>query len=1156
MQRRALYAAALMMLMAFLLAGSAFGQFAQRGGIDGNVLDNSGAVVPGAQVTLLDVARNQNRTATTDAQGHFQFTGLVAGTYTLSVQAVGFETAKSDPIQVAIGSTTSYDLKLAVGQVSQSVTVNSSAPLLNTTQANVDVDVSQRQMEQLPMNGLNFTSLAALAPAVSISVEKNINPGGSFAVGSQFASGGVSFTSGGLIQGSRDNGYYINGVNINDNYESSVSYLPASEALQNAKIDVANFSAANGHDISTFSIQTKGGTSKYHGSIYEHLENDALNATNPFDKAESELLGEGPAIKPTLRRNQFGGGLGGPVYIPRLDWVRNHVFFFANYENFIEHDGSEQVTGSVPSAAERTGDFSELLTGSTPYQLYNPFTTTYDAQGFSSRQPIAGNRVDLATKPDGTPLIDPDSAALLKLYPLPNAPNVPSYLTNYITTQDEAFSDYHFDSRFDVNLTSKDSAFVTWSRQHGTNNNAGGIFPDYVYDNDDKSWLVTVNEVHIFTPNLTNEFIFGKGYGALTIVSPNEMSFLNSDQNQFNSIFKNTGQGITRGVLGVDVDNYASLGFDQAFLASNNAFQISDNVNWIHGRHAMTFGMNYFKKGEYDWDFNRYASFGGFTRGGYDQGYAGGDAMADLLMGIPRHIHQLDQIQGGDATAPELNVVFPYWGAYAMDKFDVTPKLTLTYGLRYDLNIPIYALNKNCCAIYDPTPDGGIVKLPGVAPGLPQHFLSAPKLDFAPRFSLAYSIDDKTVLRTGYGLFYDAGASQISTAVGFADGASPGGGSDLTSVILGYPSDTPALSLSNIFQPEPIVPQGQYPVSTGPGEGYFGDGQYYTIYYSDQKSTPLPYYQRYLLDVQRQVTPETSITVSYLGAVGRKGANSVNINLAPYQTGWATENAFDAARPNNAGRFGDIFVQRPNLNSSYNAGTVSVQHHFSHGFQILSSYTLGKTISDYPWINNLAYNGAPGSGSGGFAYPNLYNRGESTLSHRNRFVFSGIWSPVYGQAWNPALRAVAAGWRISGITTLESGDVQTITNNLTTAADYAGPDELYVTGNPNISHWDKSFFHMFNTSAFTTPPNGVRGNSGLGTIQGPGQNNTDLSLAKDFKIFESLTANLRADAFNAFNHTQWNGVQTSGPNPSGVAFGQATGAREARITQVSLKLSF
>jgi hypothetical protein len=1150
MRQRAKFVAVSIVFTFMLLVSNAYGQFAQRGGIEGNVLDSNGAAIPYAQVSLIDAAHNSTVVISANDIGHFQFTGLAAGQYFLSVHQTGFETTKSDPITVSIGETTRYDLKLSPGSVTETVTVTSSSPLLETGHASVGTDVTQKQMEELPMNGLNFTSLAALMPGISTEVEKNINPGGSFAVGSQFASGGIAFTSGGVVQGSRDNGYYINGVNINDNWESSVSYLPASNALENAKISVTDFSAANGHDFSTFSVQTKSGSTQFHGSVYEHLENDDLNATNPYDKAENFLVEAGPATKPTLRRNQFGFGVGGPIIIPKVSKLKDRLFFFANYENFIEHDGSETVWASVPSIPERTGDFSELLTDG--IQLYNPCTTTYDANGYSSRTPVAGNRLDTA----GLVSASAASKAVLALYPKPNAPQNPSDIYNDSAMQQEAFADYHFDSRFDVRITSRDNAFVTWSKQHGTNNNSGGILPDFVWDNDDASWLVTVNEMHQFTSNLTNEFVFGKGYGSLTIVSPSEIAFLHSSANPIRDIFKNTGTGASQGVFGIDFDDYKSVGFDQDFLASNNALQFSDNVNWTHGRHAMTYGFNYFRKGEYDWDFNRYVSFGkNFSRGGYLQGHNGGDNMADLVMGTPKHIHQLDTITGADDTAPELNVFFPYWGFYANDKFQVTPKLTLSVGLRYDMNLPMYDPDKLCCAVYQANAQGGILEIPGLATGLPQHYLSAAKANFAPRISFAYSATNRDVIRAGYGIFYDSGASQISNATGFANGGTPGGGLDVTNTLLGYPSDTPAVTMDMIFPAEPVIPKGEYGVSTGAGQGYFGDGWWSTVYYQDQKSTTLPYYQRYVLDVQHSLNPQTSVTVSYSGSQGRKGTNYTNINLPAYQTGWPGEDAFNAARPNNIGRFGDIYVQRGNLNSFYNAGIVSFQHRFSNEYQFLSNYTFGKTISDFPYVNNLSYNGAPGGGSGGFQYPNVRDRGETSGSHHQRFVMSGIWSPNYGAKWPAWSKIVLTGWRLSGILTLESGDMLTVQNWDTSADDYAGPDQLNVKGNPNLSHGNKTFLNQFNTAAFSSPAEGTRGNSGLGTIHGPGQNNVDLSLSKTFKIWESISANIRVDAYNAFNHTQWTGAETTNMY-SGQQFGQATGAREARITQISMKVSF
>ena len=1171
------FSALLLMLPALFLAAPAIAQFAQRGGVEGFVFDPSGAVIVGAQVTLVDLAEKQSRQSVTDATGHFDFADLAAGQYQINASATSFKAAQSEPITVNIGRTSRYDFKMSAGSLAQSVTVSSGAVTIDTGPADLSTDVSPQQVEDLPVNGRNFTEFAALTPGIATTPQLNVNPGGTYSVGAQFASGGLVFTSGGLIEGSRDNGYYINGININDNYESSISYAPSIEAIGEVNIQVADFSSANGRDISTLSIQTKGGGSSFHGAGYDYLENDDLNAINPFDKAESLLVLGTPAIKPTLRRNQFGGNFGGPVFIPKvLPSLKNRLFFFVNYEDFIEHDGSEPVYTSVPSAAERTGNFSELLNGPSPLQLYNPFETTYDASGFSTRPIIPGNRLDQATRPDGSPMVDPASAALLALYPLPNIPNTPSYLPNYSTTQTLGFTNYHIDTRFDARITNKDVVFVTWSKSHGTNDNSGNVPPSqlYIQNVDDKSYLVTVNYAHVFTSRLTNEFIFGVGQAALQTQAPSAISYLNSSANPFNSIFQNTGTGLTHGVLALDVYGYSSPGFNEVFRAANHTFQISDNVTWAHGRHTISAGLDVFRKGEYDWDFIRFVTFGEgsyndgfprqeFTSGGYDQNYAGGDGIADLLLGLPQVIHQRYDFTGGDPTSPEVNMIFPDWGMYINDKFQVTPKLTISMGLRYDLDVPAYALNKLCCAVYSPTADGGVLGVPGIDPSVPQHYLSTPKHDFGPRISVSYSPRPSIVVRGGYGLFYDAGATQLASVLDDTTSGVPGYfiGDELSNVRAGVPSDTPALTLSQIFQGEPSLTPGQYPVTTGKGQGYFGDGALQAIYYSDQKSTPLPYYHRYIFDFQKQVTSHDFVTVSYVGTQGRDGSNYVNINLPAYQTGWPTQNAFDAARPNNLGRFSDIYVLRPTLSSHYNGAIVAYKHVFHNGFQFLSNYTLAKTTSGYPWQNTLAANGD--GGYNGFQYPNIPNSGESTFSHRQRFVLSGIWAPVYGGGWSAWAKVPLTGWRLSGIATLESGDADTIVNQETTASDYAGQDELTIAPgqNPNLSHGQKTFTQQFNVNAFTLPPNGVRGNSGLGTIRAPGQNNVDLSLAKTFKIVENLRLEFRADAYNAFNHTQWNGVQTVYPyasvgNYGNIPFGEVTGAREARIGQLGLKLAF
>ena len=730
--------------------------------------------------------------------------------------------------------------------------------------------------------------------------------------------------------------------------------------------------------------------------------------------------------------------------------------------------------------------------------------------------------------------------------------------------------------------------FVTWSKSYGLSTLAGGIPPSELYNfpTQDQAYLVTANYVHIFTPHLTNEFIFGNGDGALVTLSSSQFGWFNGSSNPFNTLFQNTGTGITKGVLAVYAGNYAAPGIGEVFRAENESYQFSDNLDWVRGRHSLTAGFDFFRKSEIDWDIQRNVYFGGFTTSGSDLGYVGGDGMADLEMGLPNNLWVRYGINGGDPTSPDYNILFPSWGMYVNDKFRMTPKLTVSAGLRYELSIPDYTPNPSvapCCAYYSPTADGGILEYPGIASGLPIHYLSTPKLDFAPRLSVAYSFTPQRIVRAGYGIFYDTGASQISNNVGNAIyGTSAAVNYNVNNVTLGAAPDTPVLDLSNIFPAPQTTTLGSFPVSTGTGQGYEGDGQLSQIIYYDQKSVPLPYYQRMMLDLQQQIGGHDVVTLSYAGAQGRKGQNETNINLPPYQTGWTYGGGvgdpnYNAARPNAAGRFGDIYVIRPRLNSFYNALIVQYRHDFSKGFQVTSNYTWGKTVSDYPWINTLSNNGTSGSGSGGFQYPNIYNRGESNQSHRHRFVYSGIWTPAYGKSWSEWAKLPLTGWRITGIWTLESGDALTVVNDGpgtpcptsdagtamcpagygSSAQDGAGFDELNVSGNPNLSHGKKSFMQQFDISRFSVPAMNVRGNSGLGTVRGPGQDNVDLSLAKTFSLYESLHLEFRGDAFNALNHTQWNGMNTG--YPSGDAqfpFGMVNGSREARIGQVAAKLVF
>src|SRR5271165_821804 len=1160
----------------FVLTLVSFAQFSQRGSISGVVTEASGAVVPKATVTLLDLGRNQTSTAATDAGGHFEFSQLLPGNYQVSVELAGFKKSVSQPLPVSPQSEVRCDVQLQLASVSQTLTVTgSSAPLLETESADLDQNISQEEIASVPMNGRNWTALTELSPGISTSPKVNINLGGTFEVGASYTSGGADYTAGGNSEGSRDNGYYVNGVNANENYISGSSFQPSAEAIGEVKVGIADFSAEYGRDFTNLNASTKAGNNIFHGEVYDFFENDALNALVPINKAQGLLT------KSAYRFNQFGGGLGGPVYIPKVLNLKDRVFFFVNYERNPHSLTGPNNLAIVPSNLQRQGDFGEDCTGpinagtfdttvsdptygqcSNPAgQLYNPYTG--NAIPFNNL--VTAGLFNPAT-------VTTQISALANLFPAANlTPTVANNGANYQYSSRQAVTPYHWDSRFDYRISSKDSVFVAWSQYSGTPNNAGGLVPNLMQANadvSDKSHVVTVDEAHVFNEHLTNEFIFAIGSGALQTLSPSEISYANSSANPFNSIFQNvgTGSGGNTGILGVNIFNYGvlftqpSVGYNEYFLASNNSREFSDNLNWIRGRHSMTFGFTYLRKGEEDFDNVRYVAYGcAPAPGSYcgngpqlftaNQG-VGGDAFAEVLLGLPSVIHQRFSYTSGGPFAPEPNVVIPYYAGYFNDKLKVTQKLTVSYGLRYELPIPIFATNNTCCGIYEPATD--TISIPGITPGLPQHYASAPKHDFAPRLSLAWQPLPNLVVRAGYGLYYNSGASQISNLLtGALYGGVPGGfvGNEIDN------STPQAAAASTVFQPSPQVALGTFPTSTGPGQGYYGDGAYQTIFYADrQQSFRTPYIHRYLLDIQKELSHNSVITVSYIGAEGRNGWYFVDQNAAPYQTGWSSIDAYNAARPYNSGRFGDIYLQRAGLNSNYNAGIVKFQRQMSHGLQILTHYTYSKTLGD------RGINGQ-GTQDTGYNYPQSIIRsyGEETYSHRHRFLFQTTYEPKYGQRLPSYLRPGLGDWHISAIATFESGDALTAYNGAGNQAnDYApynGLGNLDMVANPNFSHGKRSFAEYFNTSAFVVPPNNVQGTASPGVIRGPGQNNWDISFGKNIAFHERLHAELRADMYNAFNHTQWNAVSTQLNGYTG-PFGQVTGSREGRIIQLAAKVVF
>ena len=490
-----------------LTSALAHAQFALRSKVEGTITDTTGAMLPGVTVTLTEIERNQIQTATTDTSGTYAFSNLATGTYTVTAELAGFIKTVSQPITLGSAANAKVDLTLNVG-VSETVEVVNEAPLVHTDQIAVGVAVDKTLIDNIASKGRNFTSFVQLAPGIT--TQPRSDEAGTYSAGSHHVIGGIDYVAG----GGGNNGFYVNGVNANDNYVGGQSYSPSLEAIDEIKVDVANFSAANGRDVSTLSVTTRAGTNRYHGAIYDYLENEALNAWNPLDR---QRVTEG-TDKPSLDRHQYRRQ-------HRRTGVQGQAVLLRQSRAHLQPDAvDEPQFFRVPTAAERQGDFSALLSrfpGDPNYVLYNPFTTVITDDGESIREPIPNNDLRNITRPDGSPSIDPRAQDMLNLFPMPNYvdPSDPNNLANYQAFGTSKFTSYRFDGRVDFALSANDNLYVnvSQSRTAATRTRAA-FFPDVIPGNvDDKSWMTSVSYARIFTPTLTNELVVAYGRGELCL---------------------------------------------------------------------------------------------------------------------------------------------------------------------------------------------------------------------------------------------------------------------------------------------------------------------------------------------------------------------------------------------------------------------------------------------------------------------------------------------------------------------------------------------------------------------------------------------------------------------------------------------------------------
>lgn len=1175
MQRNSKWSSILLLLGLVVLAASALlAQVIITSSIVGTVTDPNGSMVPGAKITLKNVDTGVEWRAKSDSIGSYQFPNLIAGRYVVEVEHAGFARAVSTPMSLENGTTQRVNLRLKIGQVTETVEVSAAATLMQTDDANISGTIEQKFVNDLPVEGRNYLNYAQIMP--------NFNSGTgdtsrlAWGLASSTMPGAMQLNVGGTEYGV---GYYVDGLNNNDNWVEGPVMNVNQDTIQEVKADVSNYSAEYGRDVGQINVTTKSGTNALHGSVYDALYNAGMNAVDPYSKFQG-------IPRSPYHQNQYGFTVGGPVYIPKLFNGKNKLFFFSSFEQ-LRNRGLSQFTTYVPTDAERTGDFSGWLkrfpvdpascdgSANAPdncrYVIYNP--ATYDP-ATQLRQPFPNNIIH-----------NPNQAALTYLshFPKPNgytSPD-PNNFNNYAGTSNSGIDNNNYTGRVDYNLSSRDSIYFRYLHDSGTKINTGGLVPDVSMGNGPFHRVNTYqfHFVHTFSPTFNNELnvSWTKAYnfssdpsqanaftkadwlqGLFKNGSTNMAGFTSYDKSLFN-INNDATFRVNLGGIGSGL----GLGSQEYWYQYVPITQFSDNAAKIFGRHTLKFGFYMARRYERDNDVIRYVNFdGNYTGKGPNIGDGSGNGIADFVTGFVGSMGQRTPATGGDAS---LYFGMPEYAMYVNDSWNVNSKLTVSLGVRYDLPIPAYGVN-NYWGVIDTKYPGWRMVMPGLTPNTDAHPFAPAKKDFAPRIGLAYRLADKTVIRAGYGMFYESGRFKFLDQMFWN---SPGyGGSNYSS---GSRVSDPAMTyytLADVWPAAVTVPRGTWPLPLGDNAG--------TLCYRCNTSTVDPnswkttYIQRWSLDIQHGLGNAVVATVGYVGSRGTHLPIQYDLNL-PAQGTYLNSEAFYEARPLTAvapGRWEAINTVAPNRSNSYHALNLELKTRGWHGLTSQASYTWSKQLDNF-----FGQNGESGTHALGGQWHPDWSYGPSDSNHTQRFVAALTYVLPGESIKNRLLREALGGWQINAIATFETGAPTTVWNGYTSSYDSMG-DVPIRTCNGNLPRGQRMFTSYFDTSCYTEPAastdpsliaQGItnfavtRGNESRNSLTGPGISNWDMGLQKAFGLMsEKRKLVLRADAFNVFNHTQWSSIDNYDDRQVNAQseFGWVTGARPARRIQLNLKFVF
>lgn len=1073
-----------------LMSGVAYGQIS--GAVfRGEVRDPSNAVVPQAKISIRSADNGMEAIAVSNSDGLYITPTVIAGSYTLSATKAGFETEVFGPVTVLVNQTERVDFELKIGAASESVQVAASGEqLLSAASSEISQVIASKQVSEIPLNGRNWQQLIYLSAGA--------NPG---APGETGSPNPVNING----QRTKANLYLVDGISTTSSTEGrGNSFNIPLDAVREFSVQAGSYSAEFG-DVAggVINLQSKSGTNNWHGALFEFFRNDALDAANFF----SNLTGQ---PKNALRYNQFGGAIGGPIR-------HDKTFFFADYQGTVTHNAQPMVT-SVPLNDERLGNFSGVSgSNGALVPIYNPFTASL------ARTPFSNNTIPAS-------LLDPTALKLSSLLPLPNqfdAQGSPLQFNNYAVTRVSSSDVQSFDIRVDHQFSPNNTIFLRHSFQ-----NTGAFTPSIfglplggsilgAGPTSARNQNTGIGYTSPVSPTLMNEARIGLNRQTTSLTQEDYGQNLST---QFGIPGVN-GSPQTSGLSSIVVAGLFNIGDSllTPLQLATTSLNFTDKITWVKGRHVLRLGVNY----QHELASTGYLVYG---RGNYTflnlstssaVGPPGGNAFASFLIGTPYQILR-------DEFPPGLVGLISYRaGFFVQDDIQVTQKLTLNVGARYDV-MPYPREMYNRLSNFDPRT--GTMLIAGQSAS--ERLVNTDYKDVAPRVGVAYSPVANTVVRAGYG-------------IGFVD---PIGGAGVLNSnefntpfyylgnVTEFPFTAPTYTLSSalpgLVMPSPNAPTGnqRYIVPTGRNQ----------------------YSQTWSLSIQRALSPSTMLEVAYVGTSGNRLLTASNVNAAPPgKTNPATRQPFGPA-------LGEIRELSNSAHSIYHGLQSKIEKRFSSGLYFLGSYTWSKSIDDQS-------NGTDNSAASGQYPQNPLNagldRGLSSFDRTHRLIGSVVWEipfgrgPAEGSRAREAVKNVLGGWQLSGILLAETGtpfsavmscaDINAQGNNC--RPNLTTPGALSLDRH-SINEW-------FNTASFMIPSTPAYGDAGRNILRAPGTSNIDLALSKSFPWGNSETRRLhiRSDFFNTLNHANLGVPVNSIDSP---AFGTISSALPGREIQLGARLEF